>query len=157
MGSLSILIVESTSMPRRRHLSAVEAAAALGVRPATLYAYVSRGLLRSERDPQGRGRRYPAEDVEALARRAAGRRDPRQAARGALDWGMPVLDSRLTLIADGRVYYRGHDAVELARTGETLERVAALLWLGDLAAPLPPAAPRRPADLPRLGAQLPTT
>ena len=144
-------------MSRRHFLSAAEAAAVLRVRPATLYAYVSRGLLRSEVDPAGRGRRYPAEEVEALARRAAGRRDPRQAARGALDWGLPVLDSRLTLIAGGRIYYRGLDAVELARTGETLERVAALLWLGDLAAPLPPAAPGRLASLPRLEAQLAAT
>jgi citrate synthase len=144
-------------MPRRHSLSAAEAAAALRVRPATLYAYVSRGLLRSEADPEGRGRRYPAAEVEALARRAAGRRDPRQAARGALDWGLPVLDSRLTLIDGGRIYYRGLDAVELARTGETLERVAALLWLGDLAAPLPPVAPVRLAVLPRLEAQLAAT
>jgi citrate synthase len=145
------------SMTHRHFLSAAEAAAALRVRSATLYAYVSRGLLRSEVDPEGRGRRYPAEEVEALARRAAGRRDPRQVARGALDWGLPVLDSRLTLIADGRIYYRGLDAVELTRTGETLERVAALLWLGDLAAPLPPAAPGRLAVLPRLEAQLVAT
>lgn len=144
-------------MIRRHFLSAAEAAAVLRVRPATLYAYVSRGLLRSEADSGGRGRRYPAEEVEALARRAAGRRDPRQAARGALDWGLPVLDSRLTLIAGGRIYYRGLDAVELARTGETLERVAALLWLGDLAAPLPPVAPGRLAVLPRLEAQLAAT
>jgi citrate synthase len=137
-------------VPRRRLLTAAEAAAALGVRQATLYAYVSRGLLRSVRDPQGRGSRYPAEDVEALAQRAAARRDPPRAARGALDWGLPVLDSRLTLIAGGRLYYRGRDAVELARAGEPLERVAALLWRERLEEPLPPAAPWRLAALARL-------
>src|SRR5256885_9948249 len=37
---------------------------------------------------------------------------------------------------DGRLYYRGKDVVSLAVTC-TLEQVAALLWAGDLAAPLP--------------------
>src|SRR5579863_1014856 len=102
-------------MPGRDFLTAAEAAAALGVQPATLYAYVSRGLLRSEAAASGRGRRYPAAEVAALKRRAAGRRDPAAVARGALAWGVPVLDSALTLIADGRLFYRGHDATELAR------------------------------------------
>ena len=44
------------------------------------------------------------------------------AAHGALSWGLPVLDSALTLIADGRCYYRGHDAVALARVGEPRAR-----------------------------------
>jgi citrate synthase len=139
-------------------LTAAEAAAALGVQRATLYAYVSRGLLRSEEDPRGRGRRYPAADVEALRQRAAGRRDPSVVARDALAWGVPVLDSDLTLIAGGRLYYRGHDVVELARRGETLERIAALLWLGSLDAPLPAAGPREPWSGDRgLGDQPPVT
>lgn len=122
--------------PRRRFLTADEAAAALGVQRATLYAYVSRGLLRSEAGAQGRVRLYPAADVEALQRRTEGRRDPPAVARAALAWGAPVLDSALTLIAGGRLWYRGRDAVALARQGETLERIAALLWLGSLDAPL---------------------
>jgi citrate synthase len=75
-------------MSRSRFLTAAEAAAALGVRRATLYAYVSRGLLRSESDPGRRGRRYPAPEVEALRRRVEARRDPPRVARGALDWGV---------------------------------------------------------------------
>jgi len=143
-------------MTRRTHLTAAEAAAALGVRLPTLYAYVSRGLLRSEPGAggHGRGRRYPAADVEALRQRAAIRRDPPRAVRQALDWGAPVLDSALTLIAGGRLFYRGEDAVELARRGESLERVAALLWLGSLDAPLPAPAPWRLAALPRLEPEL---
>ena len=139
---------------RSAFLSATEAAAALGVRRATLYAYVSRGLLRSENDPDRRGRRYPATEVEALRGRVEARRDPPRVARGALDWGMPVLDSRLTLIAGGRLFYRGRDVVQLARRGETLERVAALLWLGDLDASLPGPAPWRLAALPGLEREL---
>lgn len=141
-------------MTRRTYLTAAEAAAALGVRLPTLYAYVSRGLLRSEPVAGGRGRRYPAADVEALRQRSAIRRDPPRAVRQALDWGAPVLDSALTLIAGGRLFYRGEDAVELARRGESLERVAALLWLGRLDAPLPAPAPWRLAVLPRLEPEL---
>ncbi len=136
-------------MSERHFLTAAEAAAALGVRRATLYAYVSRGLLRSEDDPSGRGRRYAVAQVEALKQRAAGRRDPPGLVRDALDWGVPVLDSSLTLIAGGRLCYRGLDAVDLARRGETLECVAALLWLGSLDAPLPGGAPRPAPVWPR--------
>ncbi len=141
-------------MTRRTFLTAAEAAAALGVRLPTLYAYVSRGLLRSEPGAGGRARGYPAADVEALRQRSAIRRDPPRAVRQALDWGAPVLDSALTLIAGGRLFYRGEDAVELARRGESLERVAALLWLGRLDAPLPAPAPWRLAVLPRLAPEL---
>jgi citrate synthase len=44
-----------------------------------------------------------------------------------------VLDSAITLIANGRLYYRGHGAVELATTC-AVEEVAALIWLGDVTA-----------------------
>lgn len=113
-------------------LSAVEATERLGVTRATLYAYVSRGLVRSEAG-QGktRARRYSAEDIDALVRRRDGRRDPEKVVRGALTWGAPVLESALTLITDGRLYYRGHDAVSLAES-RTLEDVAGLLWTGTL-------------------------
>jgi citrate synthase len=43
------------------------------------------------------------------------------------------MDSALTLIADGRLYYRGQDAAALAREA-SIEQVAALLWTGDLSA-----------------------
>ena len=45
----------------RQMLTAQEAARELGVSPATLYAYVSRGLLASEPGPDGRrARQYAA-------------------------------------------------------------------------------------------------
>src|ERR1700687_4826254 len=69
---MSVNIDSPINMSRKRFLTAAEAAAALGVRRSTLYAYVSRGLLRSESDPARRGRRYPAADVEALRRRGEG-------------------------------------------------------------------------------------
>ena len=77
-----------------RYLSAAEAARALGVRPATLYAYVSRGQIRSETGPDKRARRYYAEDIERLAARKAQRRDPSRVASGALHAGRPVRASQ---------------------------------------------------------------
>ena len=53
-------------------LTADEALARLGVRPQTLYAYVSRGRVRAEPDPaEPRRSRYRASDVAALAERKA--------------------------------------------------------------------------------------
>jgi citrate synthase len=116
-------------MSERRYLSAWEAAEELGVSVRTLYAYVSRGLVRSE-PGEGRKRRYRAEDVRALKRRREARRDPERAVEGALGWGIPVMESGITLISGGRLYYRGRDAVGLARRA-TFEEVAALIWRGD--------------------------
>lgn len=110
------------------YLSAREAAAELGVSPATLYAYVSRGLVRSEPVPGERAKRYRAEDVRALRERRAPPGQPdKPARRDALRWARPVLASEISLIADGRLYYRGVDATELARHA-TLETAAGLIW-----------------------------
>jgi citrate synthase len=120
------------AMSQVRYMTAKEAAALLGVKEATLYAYVSRGLIRSEAITGApRQRLYLAEDVQKLAARKAQRRDPAQAAREALHWGTPMLESALTLITENTLYYRGYDAVRLARA-HTFEEVATLLWIGSL-------------------------
>src|SRR5690606_33647865 len=111
-------------------LDTEEAARLLGVNRATLYAYVSRGRVRSEPVPGSRRRRYAREDLERLKALAAERRNPEKAAEQALHWGLPILESAITLIADGRIYYRGHDAARLARE-HSLADVAALLWTGE--------------------------
>jgi citrate synthase len=107
-------------------ISAREAARRLGVKPATLYAYVSRGLVRSQPAPDTRERRYYADDVARLQRlRRAG---PRSGAPPKpFDNLVPVLDTSLSLIEDGRLYYRGRDADVLAASAD-LETVAQLLW-----------------------------
>ena len=134
-------------------LSAVEAAARLGVTRATLYAYVSRGLIRACEADDPRRRLYAADAVERLAvERRRGRR-PKEIAKAALDFGAPVLESTITLIRDGRLWHRGVDAVALAETAE-LEDVAALLWelprnaaFGVTASlPLAPCAPAADAE-----------
>ncbi|HVO42557.1 MAG TPA: citrate synthase family protein [Aggregatilineales bacterium] len=115
-------------MPPKRYLTAKDAASALGISAATLYAYVSRGLIRSEAvGDNHRARRYLAEDVEKLVARKEQRQDPTKVARDALSWGVPVLESALTLITGTTLYYRGRDACQLAQM-YTLEQVAALLW-----------------------------
>ncbi len=108
-------------------LSSREAARRLGVSAATLYAYVSRGLLRSEAVDGRRERRYRADDIVRLKRRRDVGRKAESIANHALDFGTPVLESALTLIEDGRLYYRGLDATALARTA-SLEEIARLLW-----------------------------
>lgn len=112
-----------------QYLSAQEAADLLGVKAQTLYAYVSRGLIRSEADV-GRQRRYVREDVERLRQQREPGMVAQAAAEGALRWGMPVLDSALTLISAGKLAYRGYDVQELALT-QSIEAVAGLLWFAD--------------------------
>src|SRR6185503_9092900 len=115
-----------------RHMTAKEAGAALGVSLATLYAYVSRGLVRSEAVAGSRRtRRYRREDVLRLKARQDQRRNPAAAAQQTLHWGLPVLESGLSLITDGELYYRGQNVVTLAQDC-TFEQVAELLWLGRL-------------------------
>ncbi len=111
-----------------RYLTAREAAGELGISLKTLYAYVSRGLIRSEAvGGKRRNRRYRAEDVRKLKERKEQRRDPTRATENALDWGTPVMESAITLITEGRMYYRGRDAVAISED-HSLEQVAELIW-----------------------------
>jgi citrate synthase len=57
-------------MEGEEFLTAQEACAILGVKPATLYAYVSRGLLGSFRQGIKRQRLYRRAEIEALVRLA---------------------------------------------------------------------------------------
>ena len=135
-------------------MPAAAAARLLGVTRATLYAYVSRGYVRSQPMPgAAKQRSYAREDVERLRRRSEERRAPDKAAARALQWGMPILESSITFIDGHRLYYRGHDAAVLART-RSLEEVAALIWTGQLSAiscqlsALGPTGPIGPIALP---------
>src|SRR5689334_468964 len=104
-------------------LSADEAVARLKISRPTLYAYVSRGLIRSDADPSDPRRSlYLAEDVERLVASKVRGRKPERIAESTLEWGLPVLESQITVIQDGRLFYRGHDATQLARSA-TLEEI----------------------------------
>src|ERR1700722_14139595 len=117
------------------YLSAKEAAAFLGVSKTTLYAYVSRGLVRSKPGPDSRLRMYNRLDLEQLGTRKRIRNRPQAEVAGALHWGAPLLDSSLTLITNECLYYRGSSALELALTRSFWE-VACWFWSGHWA-PLP--------------------
>lgn len=135
-----------------RYLTAKEAAALLGVSRNSLYAYASRGRIHAETDPKNpRASRYLVADIERLRGQKEARLHPDVAARKTLAWGMPVLESGITLIDDGRFYYRGHDAVALARRAQ-FEDVARLLWNaeGARAVPNEPISPRCRDALARL-------
>ena len=108
-------------------LSAAEAARLLNVSLPTLYSYVSRGLLASVSNGQSRRKRYPQEDVLRLAARKNDAKRGGQTAVAAMHWGLPVLETQISQILDGRLLYRGCDATTLAASA-TLEAAASLLW-----------------------------
>ncbi|KUJ35769.1 citrate synthase [Streptomyces sp. NRRL F-5122] len=103
-----------------------EAAELLGVKPETVYAYVSRGQLSSRREPGGRGSTFDTEEVAALARR--NRREP---AGGSPAAGELSVRTSITLIEKDRYFYRGVDATELADR-HSYEEIAEWLWTGRL-------------------------
>ena len=114
-------------------LTAAQAAQRLGVKPATLYAYVSRGVLRRDRAADGRGSLFDSEEVERLARRGRPRRPA-----GVADI---TVESAITEITGDRLRYRGLDVIRLA-TSRTFEDVAELLWTGESASVPAGRAPR---------------
>jgi citrate synthase len=103
-------------------IGAAEAAERLGIKPASLYAYVSRGVLARRQEPGGRGSLYDAAEIAALARKGR----PRRSNPGA----ELVIETAVTEIAGGVLRYRGRDVMELA-VSRSFEEVALLLWGGD--------------------------
>jgi citrate synthase len=99
-------------------LTTEEVAILLGVKPATVYAYVSRGLLSSRRNADGKNSLFAKADVDAFV---AGRKRT----------ATPGIQTGITLIKDDNLYFRGRDATVLARSA-SYESVASLLWTGEL-------------------------
>ena len=137
-------------------ISRAEALQRLDVKPQTLYAYVSRSRIAAKSDPSHpRKSLYALDDVERLALRAPGRSAgantaaPRLEALsgGAITRGEAAIDTEVSITADGRHYYRGHDAVALSQT-ENFEAVAALLWLSQSPNPFGPLKPRPDVNFP---------
>jgi citrate synthase len=104
-------------------IGAAAAAQRLGIKQASLYSYVSRGILTRRTGPDGRASLFDAGEVESLARRGRPRREPGTAEL--------VISSALTEIGTDRFWYKGLDATVLA-TSRTFEEVASLLWTGSL-------------------------
>jgi citrate synthase len=125
-------------------LTATEAAAHLGIKVGTLYAYVSRGWLKSYKRKVGRETLYRLSEVEALrgvtmperGRRARSLPDastwvtiaqPRQ--DGAPP-GVIVAESAVSSIIEGQLAYRGFPIEEVVEHA-TFEEVCLLLWDGE--------------------------
>ncbi len=123
----------------RLYLTADAAAAALGISVPSLYAYVSRKGIRSQPVPGKRARLYWREDIERLS--AGKPEQPRVPSDSIL-----VPDTKLTLITENGLYFRGRSAVALS-ADNTLEDVAALLWGHDRATIFPDAGPVLPAGV----------
>lgn len=118
-------MADRTDAPIGR-ISSAEAALRLGVKIETVYAYVSRGYLSSHREA-GHSSTFDPAEVESL--RNAGKRDR---VRNARPLQFPAISTtRLTATGNGRLNYRGYDALNLARTA-TFEEVVGLLWRGRL-------------------------
>ncbi|MCA8927359.1 MAG: citrate synthase family protein [Alphaproteobacteria bacterium] len=133
--------MKNESDPAHCIATAAEVCKTLGISRDTLYAYVSRGLLRAAPHPSDRRRSlYDHRDVEMLRARKHRGRSRRAVAESTINWGEPILTSKITRIADGHYHYRGRDAVEFASRA-SLEDALALL------AEVQPRAPvRLPAD-----------
>jgi len=99
----------------------------LGVKPQTLYAYVSRHKIRAMADPQdSRQSLYARHDVEALRRTMRRPRARAEVAVAAIRWGDPVLTTAIAEVRDGTLWLRGQRIEECA-DHMTLEQVAARL------------------------------
>src|ERR1700720_1852778 len=77
-------------------MTATEAARRLGVKPATLYAYVSRGVLSRDKAADGRASLFDPDEVERLAR------------RGRPRWPAGVADITIGRARGWTEHHRGH-------------------------------------------------
>lgn len=114
----------------KSYASAREAMAMLGVRQQTLYAYVSRGWIRSVRQPGRRDRLYLREDLDRMSARSLARSGHGAVAASAMHWGEPIIPTTITEITPEGPRYRGKLACDLVRQGASFECVAELLWTG---------------------------
>jgi citrate synthase len=125
-------------------LTSAEAAERLGVKLGTLYAYVSRGWLKSYKRKVGRQALYRRSDIEALRGVSMPERGRRaRSLPEASSWvtiaqpradgppaGVIVAESAVSSIIDGRLAYRGFPIEELVASA-TFEEVCWLLWNGE--------------------------
>lgn len=125
-------MVDQRRIDDQRWVDSRTAAKHLGIQQRTLYAYVSRGQVRSVPGVRGRPRLYALADLERLRARRDARAGHGAVAAGALRWGEPVLDSAITAITPRGPAYRGHFAIQLAARRVRFENVAELLWFGVL-------------------------
>ena len=112
------------------YLAREEVLQILGVKAATLYTYVSRGLIKSIAVEGSRARRFLRHDVERLRTRSQAHSGVAARAEGAMRWGEPIITTQITEITPDGPNYRGRSAIELAKAGTSFEAVANFLWSG---------------------------
>jgi citrate synthase len=117
-------------VPSKDYLSAQDAMRILDVRAQTLYAYVSRGWVRSMTQAGRKDRLYVRADVEKMKARSMARSGHGAVAASAMHWGEPIIPTSITEITAEGPRYRGRLASQLARSGASFEAVAELLWTG---------------------------
>lgn len=141
------IVDQGTAPSAREWVTTQEATKLLGVKRETLYAYASRGLVRSAAvgGKGARGRVYNRDDLDRLRARSQARAGHGPVAASALRWGEPVLETSIGSITPRGPIYRGRVAVELAREGASFEDVCSLLWGA-------PFRPEADLDARRLGA-----
>lgn len=108
----------------------MEALALLGVKPATLYTYVSRGFIRRLATEGRRESLYLREDLERMRLRSTLRTTEAVRAAGAIRYGEPIISTSITKLTPAGPHYRSRSAIELATDGVLFESVAELLWTG---------------------------
>jgi citrate synthase len=131
MGNTGHSIASTAGAPEwPTYVPRQEALKVLGVKPQTLYSYVSRGLIRRQFENGGRSSAYNFQDIQRLKARSLARSGHGPAAANAIHWGEPVLGTAITEITAQGPRYREHLATDLARRSERFECVAAYLWTG---------------------------
>jgi len=118
-----------------RLLTTAEVARRLDVQPATVYAYVSRGLLTNVGGR--RASRFAQDEVDRLVRRGREGRRP----SGAIE----RIHTGITLLTEDGPAYRGRPVAELL--DRPVEAVAHLLWTGSPGAGEPFGAPAELVDV----------
>jgi citrate synthase len=120
----------STSIPRAEWIGRQEALRILPVKPATLYTYVSRGMVRRQKRPGERQSLFSIHDLERLRAQSDAHASNAQRAVAALHWGEPSIATTITELGPDGPRYRRRHAVELAAEGASFEQVCSLLWTG---------------------------
>jgi len=111
-----------------RWIPRAEVLSLLGVKTQTLYAYVSRGRISARPDPSDPRRSlYAAADVARLKGVSGGEPMGQVLPFEPAVKGEAVIQSSVSVVADGRIYYRGRDAAEWAQSA-TVEETCRLLW-----------------------------
>lgn len=143
------------------YMTATDAAEYLGVTTATLYSYVSRGMITSVvLDPGSRSKGYRRSDLVALRHRSTFRKDPDRAATEVIEFGTPILTTSISQVTETTHSYRGRSSSDLA-AAYSFEQVTEFLWTGatsgqagEFDLPAPSGAWSQEIDL-ELGKELP--